>query len=87
MTKLYTTKEVITEEEITQPIALRWAKKHGVTMLGNQYVWKKSEKDLFHKRNKKRGRYPSGREMNEEEVEEFKKEIKRKRKKVIKENV
>ncbi|TET97695.1 MAG: DNA-binding protein [Candidatus Stahlbacteria bacterium] len=64
MTKLYTTKEVITEEGITQPIALKWAKENGVTMLGNQYVWKKSEKEAFHKRNKKRGR----KKMSKEEM-------------------
>lgn len=56
MDKLYTTTEVITEEQITQPIALLWAKKNGVSMLGSQYVWTEEQKEAFHKRNKKRGR-------------------------------
>lgn len=64
MEKLYTTSEVIAEEKITQPIALSWAKKNGVQMLGKQYVWTEEQKQAFKKRNKKRGRPSVGEKEN-----------------------
>lgn len=61
MIKYYTTAEVLSDDDCTQPIALKWAKKNGVSMFGDRYAWTLAQKKAFHKRNKKRGR-PSKKE-------------------------